>query len=168
MRKILIIFGIVILVVAAAAGGFYGGVQYQSGKVDQAQANFERARGGFSAGQAPSEMDNFPGGVGPAGGQAFGMRGGISGQIKSIDENTLTISTAEDVTTVNLSDATRIQETRVVELSLSDLQPGVRVMVSGDKDENGVVSATQIMILANNLPGESPYPAPGGTEPQDD
>jgi hypothetical protein len=165
MRKILLIVGIVILAAAAAAGGFYGGVQFQSGKADQAQANFERARGEFSPGQAPNGMDNFPGGAGPAGGQAFGMRGGISGQIKSVDGNTLTISTAEDVTTVNLSAATQIQETRVVELSLSDLQPGVRVMVSGEKDENGVVAATQIIILANNLPGSSPYPAPGGTEP---
>jgi hypothetical protein len=165
MRKILLIVGIVILAAAAAAGGFYGGVQYQSNIVDQAQANFERARGEFPTGQAPGGMGDFPGGAGSTGGQAFGLRGGISGQIKSIDGNTLTISTAEDVTTVNLSEATRIQETRVVELSLSDLQPGVRVMVTGEKDENGVVSATQIMILANNLPGGSPYPAPGGTEP---
>jgi hypothetical protein len=165
MRKILLIVGIVILAAAAAAGGFYGGVQYQSNIVDQAQANFERARGEFPTGQALGGMGDFPGGAGSTGGQAFGLRGGISGQIKSIDGNTLTISTAEDVTTVNLSEATRIQETRVVELSLSDLQPGVRVMVTGEKDENGVVSATQIMILANNLPGGSPYPAPGGTEP---
>jgi hypothetical protein len=37
-------------------------------------------------------------------------------------------------------------------------------MVIGDKDANGNVSASQVMIL-NEMPADGTYPAPTGTEP---
>ncbi len=168
MKKALLIIGIVVLVALATAGGFYGGIQYQANKVNQVQANFERERGQFPSGQFPggqnpSGTTGFPGAGGQAAGLAGGMRGsgGIAGQVKTIEGNVLTISTAEDVTTVNLSDDTLIQKTEMVTLSTNDIQPGMRVMVVGEPDADGNVSATQIMLINDmpmnaNPPGDSP------------
>ena len=61
-----------------------------------------------------------------------GFGGGVTGQIKTVDNNSLTISTAQDVTTVNLSDATRIEKS--ADDTLADLQPGLRVVVSGHRE----------------------------------
>jgi hypothetical protein len=171
MKKILLIVGLVALVAVAAAGGFYSGMQYQSNKVNQVQANFERERGQFPTGQ-------FPGGQPPAGaagfegadGQGTGMAGGfrgaggISGQVKTIEGNLLTLSTAEDVTEVNLSADTQIQKNTLVTLALEDLQPGMRLMIIGEKDSDGNVAASQIMVL-NDMPLDRAYPTPVGTEP---
>jgi hypothetical protein len=158
MKKVLLIVGVVALVVLAAAGGFYGGIQYQTSKVNQVQANFERARGQFPNGQLPSGAAGFSGAGGQANGQFTDRRGGITGQVKTIEGNVLTISTAEDVTTINLSDDTQIQKTEMVTLSTSDLQPGMRVMIVGQKDSNGNVSASQVMIL-NDIPANPALPA---------
>lgn len=162
MKKALWIVGVFALVVLAAAGGFYGGMQYQKNQISQVQANFERERGQFPGGQPPSGAAGFPG----ANGQAGGMRGagGISGQVKTIEGDVLTISTAEDVTTVNLSADTQIQKTEMATLSPSDLQPGMRVMIVGEKDSNGNVDASQVMVL-NDMPVNPAYPAPAETEP---
>ena len=70
------------------------------------------------------------------------------GEVKSIEGNVLTVSTAQDVTTVNLSDTTQIVKS--VEGTTSDLQPGVRVMVTGEQDNDGNITASQITILNND------------------
>jgi len=164
MKKVLWIIGIVVVAVLAAVGSFYGGIQYQTNKVDQVQANFERARGQFPGGQPSGDAAGFPRASGQANGQVFGLRNGTMGQVKSVEGNVLTLSTAQDVTTVNLSESTQIQKNTVVTLSANDLLPGVRVMVNGEKDSNGNISANQITIL-NDMPADAPYPSPTGTEP---
>lgn len=164
MKKVLLIVGIVGLVLLGAAGGFYAGRQYQTNEVDQAQANFVNTRGEFPGGQAPGGAGGFPGGPGQANGQTFNQRNGTMGQVKSIDGSVLTISTAQDVATVKLSDSTKIQKSTLVDLTTSDLTPGTRVMVSGDKDSAGNITASQIMVI-NDLAGNAAYPAPTGTEP---
>jgi hypothetical protein len=160
MKKVLWIVGAVVLVVLAAAGGFYAGMQYQTNKVNQVQANFERERGQFPGGQLPAGQAPSGGQflAGQADGQFANRRGGISGQVKTIEGDVLTISTAEDVTTVNLSADTQIQKTEMVTLSASDLQPGMRVMIVGSKDSTGNVSATQVIVL-NDMPANPPSPA---------
>ncbi|MGW8249236.1 MAG: DUF5666 domain-containing protein, partial [Anaerolineales bacterium] len=70
----------------------------------------------------------------------------------------LTLSTAQDVTTVNLSDSTQIEKT--VAGAVSDLQPGMRVMVSGEKDSSGNVSANRVSILSDNFPGAAEIRSP--------
>ena len=106
MKKWVWIIGAVVLMAAVAAGSFWGGMTYQSNKADQARANFETMRGPFAGGQPPSFAQGTQGGGnlgdGTQAGQAF--RGaGIIGQIKEIDGDTLTISTAQDVTTVKFN-----------------------------------------------------------------
>jgi hypothetical protein len=160
VKKALIIIGTVLVVCLVGAAGFWGGMKYQENQVDQARANFERERPAMS-GVDFQEGGNLPQSDSQQNPQAPGFMvrgGGINGQVKSIDDNTLTISTAEDVTTVNLSDDTRIQQT--LSVPVSELQPGMRVMVIGQKDEDGNVDAIQIMILDGDfsMPGNSTSP----------
>jgi hypothetical protein len=161
MKKILMIASAVLLAAAIAAAGFWGGITYQTNKASQVQANFLNARGG-----APTGGGQFPGADPANGGQAptgtRGFGGGTMGEVKSIDGNVLTLSTAQDVTTVNLSDATVIQKTGTG--STQDLQPGLRITVSGQKDSDGNIIAEQITILNANS-ADPAYPAPAGATP---
>ena len=167
MKTILIIIGSVLLAGAIAAGSFYAGMTYQTNQANQIRANFMNARGLTDQGQnnfsPPPGAGQFQRGSGGFSG------GGTSGQVKSVDGNVLTLSTAENVTTVNLSDSTQIEKT--VTGAISDLQPGMRVMVIGEKDSNGNITASRISILGEGFPGapsdmqpSNPPPA-GTTEP---
>jgi len=175
MKKVLMIVGAVILAGLIAAGSFWAGMAYQTNKVEQARANFFNARGQLGEGQFPqggqAPFDEqlpgggqfLPEGRSSGGGQgAFFGRGGRFGQVKTIDGNTMTLSTAQDVITVNLSDATQIEKT--VTGSVSDLQPGTRVTVIGQEEKNGSLTARRIQILSENanFPPDNPPP---GTEP---
>jgi hypothetical protein len=166
MKTTLLIIGTFILVVLVAAGGFYGGMVYQTNQASQVRQEFMGARG-ITEGQFPGEMP-------PMGGQfqqdGSGSPGrGAAGQVKSIEGNVMTISTAQDVTTVNLSQDTQIEMT--VSGEIADLQTGMRVMVIGETDGDGVVNASQITVLSENqsgIPfGQQPPDSPPdtGTEP---
>ena len=152
MEKILLIVGAVVLVAAAVGGAFYGGIQYQKDQVSLVQSNFIQARG-EGEGQFQGGGGMMPGGALPGDGSLpsgrIGMGGGLMGTIKSVDGDTLTLSTAEDVTTVTLTDETTIQMT--VLGSLSDLTEGLRVMISGETDEDGSLTALTIQILSSDF-----------------
>lgn len=157
-KKILMIAGAILTAAALAAGGFYGGMAYQSNQAKQAQANFANGRGGqFANGQLAS-------GQAPTGAQVPGgfPGGGTTGQIKSITGNVMTVSTAQNVTTVNLSDTTQVQKS--AEATAAELQPGVQVRVIGPRDSSGNITASQIQIL-NNDTASAKVPAATGTAP---
>jgi hypothetical protein len=63
-------------------------------------------------------------------------------------------------TTVNLSKDAGSKYTSVA----SDLQPGMRVTVTGQTDNDGNITASQILIV-NNDPSSPNNPSPTGTEP---
>jgi len=170
MKKIVIILGAILLVGLVAAASFWGGMAYQTNKAERARANFIKDRGQPGGGQLPFDGQLPPDGQFPLEGQMpggeqgagfFGGRG-TTGQVKTVDGNVMTLSTAQDVTTVHLSDATQIEETVVG--STSDLQPGVRVVVTGQEEKDGSFTASRIQILNENaaLP---PDRTPPGTEP---
>lgn len=145
MKKIWIIIAAIVAAVAIGAGGFYGGIVYNRSQGDQIRTDFMRSRGMNPAQQTPG-----------APGQGF-FGGNITGQIKSIDGNTLTVSTPRDVTTITITSDTNINKSTTA--SSTDLQPGKSVMVTGQRDDNGNLTATQILIMDNNLV----MPTPGGT-----
>ncbi len=156
MKKALVIISAILLLGLVGAACFWGGMKYQEKQADQVVSNFERERGPMPEGQAPGDGE-FPqgGNFQNLQGQVFmGRGGGVNGQVKTVDGNIMTISTAEDVTTVNLSEDTRIQQT--LSVPVSELQPGMRVMVIGEKDDHGNVNAVQIMILDDDMsvPGD--------------
>ena len=151
MKKVLIIVGAVVAAVALSAGSFVGGMAYQRNQVSQIQANFFRSRGLNPNDQNPNGS-GFNGsganGTNPnAGGQRGFFGGGVNGQVKSLDGNVLMVSTPQNVTTVNLTNSTRIEKSTTG--STADLQPGEQVLVTGQRDANGNVTATQVLILNN-------------------
>jgi hypothetical protein len=149
MKKIYVIILAVFLALVIAGGSFYGGMAYQKNQVSAIQNRFAQ-RGGLQPG-----IEITPGAFPGQGRNGFG--GGASGQIKSIEGNVLSLSTAQNVTTVNLSDATIILKS--VNGTIADLLPGLRVMVIGQADSNGVINATQITIeneLFNLMPTLTP------------
>ena len=153
MKKVLIIVGVIILAAALSAGSFYGGMTYERSQASNIRNQFLQARGLSGGGfdnNGGSNNGRQNGGF--AGGQRGGFfgGGGVTGQVKSLDGNTLSLSTAQNVTTVNLTDSTVIEKPS--QGTTSDLQAGVRVVVTGQPDSNGVITASQITILNNNLP----------------
>jgi hypothetical protein len=152
MKKILIIVGAVVLAVALSAGSFVGGMAYQRSQQSQIQANFFRSRGlnpngenanGFSFNGSGANGTNPNGNEGQRG--FFG--GGVNGQVKSVDGNVLMVSTPQNVTTVNLTDSTRIEKATTG--TTADLQTGEQVLVTGQRDDNGNVTAVQVLIMNN-------------------
>ncbi len=152
MNKIVIVIIAVVLAVAIAAGSFYGGMAYQQNQTASVRNNFLRSRG-----IDPNNPGNFQGGNGQNGAGRGFFGGGVIGQVKSLDGNTLTISTPQNVTTVNLNNNTVVEKTAPG--STSDLQTGQRVQVTGQRDSNGNITASQILILpaaAQATPGATP------------
>jgi len=139
MRKTLTIIGGVLLLLLVGGGAFYGGMSYERSQVANTQAAFFAERGGRPEGFGGAGVS----GTVPAQG---GAGRGVFGKVKSIKEDTLLLSTAQDVTTVILTDQTTI--TRFVAGQREDLQPGQQVTVIGESGEDGVVTATSIQILA--------------------
>ncbi len=70
----------------------------------------------------------------------------MTGQVKSLDGTTLSLSTARDVTTVLLNDSTVVQQSTTA--AVSDLQAGQQVLVTGSRDSSGKLTASQILILS--------------------
>ena len=137
MKTTLIITIIVAVIVAVGAGvgGFFGGKAYESNHANSVRNNFLRARG-IEANGANSTNGQTRG--------AFG--GGTFGQIKSLNGNTLVVTTAQNTdVTVTLSNTTRIEKTSAG--TTADLQTGEQVTVAGQRDSNGNITAVQVTIL---------------------
>ena len=132
-RRLIYIMGIVVALVAVGVGSFYGGTVYAAQRAASTRAAFLNGRGGAGGG----------GTGGANGGGGFG--GGVAGTIKSINGNTVEISTAQNVTTVTLSPSTNVMQT--VTAAATDLQVGQQVTVRGQRDSAGNVAATSIQVV---------------------
>jgi len=163
MKKALMISGMILLVLMVAAGSFWGGMAYESNRADRVRDNFMQARGQGNGGPFPQD-GQIPVGEIPPG---FLGSGGTNGQVKTIDGNVMTVSTAQDVTTVHLSAETQIGKS--ITATIADIQPGLRVRVTGERDEAGDITAEQVTILADEFVDDTPSdtvgPSPTGTEP---
>ncbi len=145
MKIVLGIIGSLALLAIAAGAGFYEGKTYQSNQANQIRSQFFRARGLNPNGS------NAAGGTasgGGTGGFAGGFGGGVAGQIKSVQGNTIELTTANnDVATVDLTTDTRIEKTS--QGSTADLKPGEQLIVRGQSDSSGTYTANQIQIVSN-------------------
>jgi hypothetical protein len=146
MNKGIWIGGSIVLALILMGASFYGGTLYQKNAQTSAQARFLASRGlsggGFGGGGNFTGPEGTPG----AGGGGRGFGGGAQGSVKSIDGNTLTISTAQNVTTVTLSGNTTIMKSDPG--TVADLKVGDRVLVTGQRDSSGNITASQVMVLA--------------------
>ncbi len=134
-KTIGIIIAVIALVAAAGAGGFYGGAQYQQGQQLAIRNAFYNSRGGGNGGTGSATSNG--------GNNSFG--GGVSGTVKSINGNSIQVSTAQNVTTVTLSGSTTVMKT--VAAAPTDLQVGQQITVRGQRDSSGNVAATSIQVL---------------------
>lgn len=147
MNKTVIIS--VILVIVAIGLGFFGGIEYQLHK-----AGSSRFGGG-----------SFPGAGGGRFRQAFGGGGGagqnfvpIRGQVLSADANTLTVKMSDGSTKIIvLSGSTVFQKTSTA--SATDIKQGSTVVVVGQQDSSGSVTAQSVSI--------NPVGMRGPTTPQE-
>ncbi len=141
MKALYIIAGIVLLALVGG-GGFYGGIAYAQSQSQNATTSFlarRAANGQFGQGGTGANR------TGQANSQ-FGQPV-ARGQVKSVNGNTVEISTATSVVTVQVNGQTTITKTDPG--SISDLQPGDRVTVfSHDTSSSPTASAIQIQALA--------------------
>jgi hypothetical protein len=153
----ILIAGAVLLIAGAGIGGFFGGRAYERNQANTIRNDFMRERGieNFDPNAIPGAGINMDANAMPGAGNFPGRGiGGATGEVKSIDGNTITLSTGQNETTVTLSDNTAIVKT--TSGAVADLAEGQQVMVTGDRDEDGNVTATQVTILSA---GANPSPA---------
>jgi len=143
--------GIITMIVVAlvAVGiGFYGGVQYQKSQRSSVSGGMPGAPGG-GTGQ--------PGGTGKTGGSATTNRP-VSGEITSMDSNSVTIKTQDGSSKIVLfSNSTKINKTS--EGSSSDLKTGEQVTAIGPESSDGTVTA-QTISVGGNMPQGMPSGQP--------
>jgi hypothetical protein len=121
----------------------------QSG--DATPEELERLREQFAGqagafGQGGGGFGGGGGGVGGrlgGGGARFGG-GGLNGTIESIEGNTITLNTAQGPLQVTISQETTIND--IVEVDLSALTQEIRVSVTGQRNDAGVMEADSITI----------------------
>jgi hypothetical protein len=147
MKKPIIIVGSIVVALLLMGASFYGGTLYQRNSESSARNRFLASRGidpnQFNQNNPNGSGGNFQGGTGN-GRQGFAFGGGAQGQVKTIDGNTITISTAQNVTTVTLSDSTVFMKS--VTGTVADLKVGDRVLVQGQRDSSGNITASEIML----------------------
>ncbi len=137
-----VIAGLVVLVVIAAVGGYMVGHRAGVQQANAARATFMAQRFGGSP------IANTLGQGNPAGGVRQGAMG-ANGTVKSIEGNTIVVTTRTGDVKVKLGQGTTVQ--KLAPGSVQDIQPGVRIAVTGDTDSGGTVSARSVQLLP---PGE--------------
>lgn len=135
--KTLIISGIVLILIVGA-GSFFGGMKYGQSK-GSSNRNFQGMAQQFG---------------GPNGGQrgSAGVKGGsfINGEVLSKDDKSVTIKLQNGGSKIVLfSDATTIGKT--TDGTLTDLEVGKTVMITGTSNTDGSVTAQSIQIRPAGL-----------------
>jgi hypothetical protein len=140
-KRVLVGLAILVLVIMAAGGGFFAGTAVGASRArqDLFQGRFGGQAGQGSQFQRPART--------PQPGQGGGARsgGGIMGTIKSVEGDTLIVTTSEGDTQVHATDTTFIEKYTAV--GVEDLEVGERVVVSGSQNDDGSVTARSIQSL---------------------
>jgi hypothetical protein len=147
MKKILLVIAGIALLAIAAGAGFEYGKTYQSNQASQIRSQFLRSRGINPNGSGGDQAGGFGGG---------GFGGGTFGQLKSVNGNTLTVTTQNGDVTVDLTAATQIEKTTAG--TPADLQAGQQLIVRGQSDSSGTVTAQSVQITTGRAPQSTPAP----------
>jgi hypothetical protein len=122
---------IAILMIVVGAAGFFGGMKYQQSRLTSR----------FAGGQMQTLRNR-------QGVPALGMRNGagaVRGEIIDKDESSITVKLADGSSKlVLLSENTRIN--KAAEATTEDLKTGESVMVFGQTNDDGSVSATDVQL----------------------
>lgn len=157
-RTVRIILGIAgVLVLMGAAGGVGFALGHQAGAAS-ARARLEQfiaeRTGGTASGQMFPRQGNFPGGGQfvrgtPAPGQ-MQMRGGLTGVIDRVTDDSIQITLRNQTFTVKLDNQTQIYKNTAG--ALADLKPGETVLITGENAADGTLTARSIQIVATPAP----------------
>ncbi len=154
--KVIVIIVVVALVVGAAAGfgGYSYGVQAGLQQAQNIRNTFlaERGLGGNGGQGGAGGQGGFAAGAqGTGGNRQFNPNNFAAGQVKTISGNTIELSTAQTVVKVQLTDQTQIQ--KQASGTVSDIQPGERITVQGNRASDGTMTAQAIQIGGNRGAG---------------
>lgn len=148
MRTIIYTIVALVLLAIGAAGGYFYGVT-----VGQTQANTIRQQFLTDRGLTPGGAGGAAataGGQGAGGAAGFGGQGGQGtfGSVRSVSGNTLEVAAPNgSLVKVTLTDQTTVQQTVQQTAAVSDLQPGTQVVIQGERDSQGNVTARSINVV---------------------
>ena len=181
-KAFLVLIAIAILLGASLGGAFAAGVA-----VGRSQDNSQAANGtstdipAFTPPSAPAfappgaqgglqeispqQLEQFRQQFGEGGGFPFDGGGlasrALTGDIESIDGNVITVNTPQGPLQAALSEETGIQVFN--EGSPQDLEIGQQVVISGERNEEGVMEATDVLVTPEgDLFGGGLFGAGGG------
>ena len=100
------------------------------------------------AAQIRQLREQLGGGGGIGGGAGFGLQ---VGTVEAVDGTTITLNTQQGPLEVTVGDETNIQMT--TEVPMSDLETGMTVTVTGERGEDGVFSAGNIVVVPEGFEG---------------
>jgi hypothetical protein len=141
---------------AAGAGGAGAGAFGGAGAGAGAGAQAGPGTGGGPGTGAGAGAQGAPGsgsGPGTGGGTGGGARAAgrpTTGIIASIDGDTVIVTTPDGPVQVTLNDGTTLLKQAPAERS--DLTPGLRVLVTGEREADGPVAASGVQILSGDAP----------------
>lgn len=125
------------LIVGAGVGGYLVGSQAGFARANQIRTQFLEQRGAGGGG-----------GQGQGTGRAAG--GFATGQVTTIAGGVIELSTAQAAVKVNVTDQTQVLKMDAG--ALTDIKPGDRITVQGDRQADGTITATRIQIGAFAVP----------------
>jgi len=133
MQKV--ITAIIITVIVAGGGAFYGGMKYAAAKTQSsgASANFRN----LSPEQRQQRMQQA--------GTGQGRGGFTNGEIISKDDKSITVKLRDGGSKIIFFSGSS-QITKVAAGSTSDLNAGENIMVSGDANQDGSITAKVINL----------------------
>jgi len=139
MKKIIPI--IVILILVVGGGAFYGGMKYgQSTRQNFAKQNLDRSSQNSQNLSQEQRQQLLQGRTGGGAGANF-----LNGEVIAKDEQSLTLKMSDGSSKiVFFSDSTQISKT--TEGSVSDIETGKQIMVSGSQNSDGSYTAKTIQL----------------------
>lgn len=145
MRTILMIVFVLIAALAGAGTGYLYGVDQGKLEAQNIRVEFASARAASMTPVAPAADPNAPAGQGqPRGGGAQLVQRGTAGVIKSVQGNSLQITT-QDGSTVNVTMDANTSVQKMAAGATADLKTGERVTIQGAAS-GGNVTARLIIV----------------------
>lgn len=142
-RKTLFIWLAVVIVLGGAIGGAFAGGMAIGNSQGQEEADQE-LQSQLESLQSRFEARGIPEGASRSGFGGLPGRGGTPGIVDKVEGNIITLNTTEGIVRVIIVDDTSIQ--KMGEGSLSDILPGQSITVSGERQEDGSIEATSILV----------------------
>lgn len=139
MKKILL--SVIATAVIVGGSAFFGGMQYAKSQIPD-MGDFASRFGNFD----PSQRSGMSGGMGDFSRSQVGGGGFVSGEILSLDAESMTIKLTDGGSKlVFFSDASKVN--KMMEGSSADLATGTMITVTGTGNDDGSVTASTIQIL---------------------